>query len=72
MGLRALLNRTDTWPPNLVEFRQLCTEYDPGSWERQAHKVVDRSTLLEDKTSQEEKLDERKKALASMREDLGI
>ena len=52
-GLRALLKRAEKWPPNLVEFRQLCTGYDPQAWERRAHKIVDTSTLIEDKTAKE-------------------
>tara|TARA_R110000782_G_scaffold125930_1_gene217560 strand:+ start:1564 stop:1884 length:321 start_codon:yes stop_codon:yes gene_type:complete len=53
VGLRALLDRDDTWPPNLVEFRQLCTGYDAGGWERQAHRIYDPDRRLEDKTSKE-------------------
>jgi len=53
VGLRALLDRADTWPPNLVEFRQLCTGYDAGGWERQAHKIHEPERRLEDKTSKE-------------------
>ena len=52
-GLRALLDRADTWPPNLVEFRQLCTDHDAGGWERQAHKIYEPERRLEDKTSKE-------------------
>lgn len=70
-GLRALLDRQDSWPPNLVEFRQLCTGYDPQAWERQAHRTVDRPAL-EDLTSKDRKLAERKAELAKLREETGL
>ena len=37
-GLRALLTRSEKWPPNLIEFRQLCTGYDPESWRHRAER----------------------------------
>ena len=52
-GLQALIKRQETWPPNLIEFRQLCLNEDPGQWERQAHKLYEPDRLLEDKTSKE-------------------
>ena len=60
VGLRALLSRSETWPPNLVEFRQLCTGYDPGAWERQAHKI-DTTLGIEDKTAKERRCEEGKR-----------
>lgn len=53
VGLRALLNRDSGWPPNLVEFRQLCTGHDESAWERQCHKPFRMDRALEDKTSKE-------------------
>jgi len=52
-GLRALLHRAEKWPPNLIEFRNLCKNYDPGGWERQAHKIYEPERRLENKTSKE-------------------
>ncbi|MGY8791879.1 MAG: hypothetical protein ACKVKR_16615 [Pseudomonadales bacterium] len=47
-GLRALLGRADTWPPNLIEFRKLCTGYDGHGWARQSHKIIDSTAKIED------------------------
>lgn len=53
-GLQALLDRKDIWPPNLIEFRQLCTGHDPQAWERRCHKPYDPSHALERKRTPEE------------------
>jgi hypothetical protein len=54
VGLRALLDRAETWPPNLVEFRQLCTGKDSHDWERQSHKhYAPPERQLEDITGKE-------------------
>lgn len=72
VGLRSCLDRHGDFPPSLPEFRQVCTGHDPCAWERQSHKTYDQSQLLEDKTGNERKLEERKSALAKMREDVGL
>ena len=71
-GLRALLKRAEKWPPNLVEFRQLCTGYDPQAWERRAHKIVDPSTLIEDKTSKEARRAFGLSAIRALRDEVGL
>jgi len=53
VGLRALLTRTEIWPPNLVEFRQLCLNQDALNWERKSHQLYKPETLLEDLTAKE-------------------
>lgn len=55
IGLRALLGRTESWPPNLVEFRQLCLQHDPRAWERQAHKPYSTAPRIEHKTAKEKR-----------------
>lgn len=72
VGLRALLERADTWPPNLVEFRQLCLEHDPDSWERQAHKAVDQSAMLENKTAKERRAADGLANIKKLREEVGL
>ena len=72
VGFNALLKRTDTWPPNLVEFRQLCTQYDPNAWKRKAHRVVDRSQLLENKTAKEARRAQNLENIRKLREEAGL
>ena len=67
-GLRALLTRDETWPPNLVEFRQLCTGQDPGAWERQAHRIYEPERRLVDLTAKEAARAAGEETLAELRE----
>lgn len=62
-GLRACLSRVNPFPPNLPEFRALCTGQDENAWERQCHRVIDPATLLTHKRSKEQT----EAALASLR-----
>jgi hypothetical protein len=71
-GLRKLFDRTDKWPPNLVEFRQLCTDYDPDSWRRQSHKTFESSSLIEDKTYAEKRKEKMQAEIQKMREAVGL
>jgi len=71
-GLRALLERTDSWPPNLVEFRQLCLETDPNRWERQAHKIYQPERGLVDLTSKEQRASEGLANIKKLREEVGL
>lgn len=72
VGLRALLDRESAWPPNLVEFRQLCTGRDESAWERQCHKPFRPDRALEDKTGWEKRRAANIDALAKLREETGI
>ena len=47
VGLRALLRRIDTWPPNLPEFRQLCTSFDPEGWRHRAERQNNESLAID-------------------------
>ena len=71
-GFNALLGRVQTWPPNLAEFRQLCTGHDPDAWRRQAHKPFDESRALENKTAKEAARQAGADALAEMRRTLEL
>ena len=71
-GLRSLLNRQDKWPPNLVEFRQLATGYDPQAWERRAQKVVNTNNLIENTTAKERRMAEGLENMRKLREDVGL
>lgn len=54
-GLRALLDRRETWPPNLIEFRQLCLGYGGETdWEHKRLKYFQPDALLERKRTDEE------------------
>lgn len=72
VGLRALLSRTETWPPNLVEFRQLCTGYDPEAWRHRAERAAPQRPALENKTRKERILEKRKASLTKLREEVGL
>lgn len=37
-GYKALMKRTDEWPPMLVEFKNLCSGYDPEAWRHRAER----------------------------------
>jgi len=67
VGLGALLRKEDTWPPTLVEFRQLCLNADPGRWERRAHKIYEPDRKLEDITGKEKSAVEGKKTLDELK-----
>ena len=71
-GMNALLSRADKWPPNLVEFRQLCTGYDPDAWRHRAERAAPVLPALENKTAKEASLEYRKAQLAKLREETGI
>lgn len=71
-GLQALFTRSELWPPNLVEFRQLCTGYDPNAWERRAHKTLDTSHMIEDQTSREKRRAEGLKNILALRAQVGL
>lgn len=71
-GLRELLKRTDKWPPNLVEFRQLATGFDPQAWERRAHRIIDTSHLIEDTTAKERRAAEGLERIRQLREQTGL
>jgi hypothetical protein len=71
-GLRAVLKRTDNWPPNLVEFRRLCTGHDPESWQRQAHKIIQTDNMIENKTAKEKRASEGLEQLRKLRKEQGI
>ena len=72
VGLRALLTRDDKWPPNLIEFRQLCTGYDPEAWRHRAEKTVDTSHMLEDTTTKEKRAADGLAALKALRLEVGL
>jgi hypothetical protein len=72
IGLRSLLKRAEKWPPNLVEFRHLCTGYDPDAWRHRAERVAPVVAAIEDKTKKERDLEYRKSQLAKLREETGI
>lgn len=67
-GLKALLKRGDDWPPSLPAFRALCRE----NWESRIHQPFVSTTALEDLSTKERKLAERKAALAQLRKDTGF
>lgn len=71
-GFRALLSRADKWPPNLVEFRQMCTGYDPQAWERRAHKILRTDNMIEDATKKENDRQYRIEQMKKLREQVGI
>lgn len=71
-GLQALFKRVESWPPNLVEFRQLCTGYDPQAWERRAHKVIDTSHLVENLSCRERRRREGLEKIRALREEVGL
>lgn len=71
-GFRALLQRADKWPPNLVEFRQLCTGYDPLAWERKAHRILQTDNMIEDTTKKEQDRQYRIEQMKKLREEAGI
>jgi len=71
-GLQALLTRTETWPPNLIEFRQLCVGHDPNGWRRRAHRLIDPATLLDDKTTKERRREENLEQIKKLREEAGL
>jgi len=72
VGLRALLERSDTWPPNLVEFRRLCLDTDPHRWERQSHKLYERDRVLENLTAKERRAAEGLAYIKKLREETGL
>lgn len=72
VGLRALLDRADSWPPNLVQFRQLCTGHDPDAWQRRAERAGPVVPAIEDKTKKESDLEYRKAQLAKLRKECGL
>lgn len=67
-GLSACLERKDVWPPNLAEFRQLCTGDDGVNWERQCHRIYQPDRLLEDATQKAKTAAEAETAIARMKE----
>ena len=70
-GLTGLLDRTDKWPPNLVEFRRICTHPTCGgkNWEQQAHKPFDSSRAIEQKHMT---MKARQVELAKLRDECGV
>ena len=72
MGLSALLARGSVWPPSLPEFRQLCTGYDPGGWERKCHRIVDPGSLIENKTAKERRIATGLEELAKLRRETNL
>ena len=72
-GLSQCVNLAQLWPPTLPEFRKLCVD-DPGvpRWECRAHKVYDTSSLLEDQTARDARIEEGKKQIAALRAECGI
>ena len=71
-GLRALLTRADKWPPNLIEFRQLCIGFDPDAWRHRAEKVVNTGYLIEDTTSKEKRVADGLAALKALRLEVNL
>lgn len=72
-GLNALLDRSDPWPPTAIEFRNLCLGSGDGlDWERRGYRVVDPRSMIEDKTTKERNLAERRECFAKFRRETGF
>lgn len=70
VGFNSLKNRDSSFPPNPGEFRSLC-EVD-SSWERQCHRVVDQSSMIEDQTAKERRAEEGLANIKKLREEVGL
>lgn len=46
--------------------------YCSNDWERQAHRIVDQSNMLENKTAKEKRIEQGRNELQKMREELGL
>lgn len=74
-GVRNLQHHKDKdgrneYPPNAGQFRDLCiNNFD---WERQCHKEMDRSTLLENTTGKEKRAAEGLANIRKLREETGL
>lgn len=72
VGFKALFDRQERWPPNLVEFRQMCLNIDESGWERQCHKLYRSDRALEDKTAKEARAAENLDNIRKLREETGL
>lgn len=69
-GVDLLKHRASSFPPNPAEFLELLGS--DNAWERQCHRVIDTSHMLEDKTGKARRIAERKSRWAQLREECGI
>jgi hypothetical protein len=70
-GVDNLQYRADNhWPPNAQEFAELCkTSY---TWERQCHKQIDTSHMIENTTAKEKRIADGLNAIRALREQVGL
>lgn len=71
-GLVSCRDSADGWPPTLPEFRAKCTGDDGQGWERQAHKLIDSTAKLEDKTAKEKRCADGLAQIRKLRQEVGI
>lgn len=69
-GFHCLKDRDNPFPPNPAEFRILC-EINNG-WERQCHRIIDTSNLLEDTTAKEARKATGRSEIRRLREATGL
>ena len=69
-GIELLTGRESAFPPNPGEFLQMIG--NDNSWERQCHKDVYRSPMLEDKTANEKRAAEGLSMIRKLRAETGL